>query len=66
MNDPTQHDLKIQDAQDCIREYLRQHEEGHYASRADALAAAQKTLSPSGLDTSQMIEAFEPWAKEMA
>ena len=42
-----------------------QHEEGHYASRAAALADAESTLSRSGLDTSQIIEAFKPWESEM-
>jgi hypothetical protein len=68
MSDPTIHDLKIQNADACIREHLshvKPRGYGCYATRKEALAAAWKTLSTSGLDTAQMTEAFEQWAKEM-
>ena len=70
MCDPTEHDLKLQDADDCIREHLSHvadnpHGAGCYATRKEALAAAWTTLSTAGLDTSQMAQAFEPWESEM-
>jgi hypothetical protein len=63
-DDPTIHDLKIQDAQDHIREELK-HVGGDFATRAEVLTSAWKTLSASGLDSAQQAEAFMPWGSEM-
>lgn len=67
MSDPTIHDLKIQDAQGCIREHLSHVDGGArcYATRGEALAAARDVIAKGGgLDCAQMAEACEPWESE--
>lgn len=68
MPDPTIHDLKIQDAQACIREHLSHVDGGArcYATRTEALQTARDIINTNeNLDGAQITEAFEPWADEM-